>query len=90
MIESFEETFNCSECESADVLVVASTDFTQIDDFSCLGEWAPEFDIVKKVCPDCREETQFSMNAATWRGRSFLVIDHHTPTESEGGICANH
>lgn len=81
MIEPFEETFDCPECESVDVLVVSSTDFTQIDDFSCLGEWAPEFDIVKKVCPDCGEETQFSMNAATWREHSFLVIDIHSPTE---------
>lgn len=71
---SFVEKFDCSSCESEDVFAISSSEFTIVNDFSGWGGWMPQFDVIKKVCPQCGVKTDFTMDVETTRGRDWLFI----------------
>jgi len=81
MAESFDETFDCGWCESENVFTVSSAEFTQVDDLSGFHGWMPVFDKVKRVCPHCDKETEFTMDVETARGKDWLFIYEVEDTE---------
>ena len=76
----FTEDFDCGWCEREDVFTLSSTEFTLISENSGTWGYTPEFNVIKKTCPCCGEESEFTMGwEDSWKVGGYYVI--HEPDE---------
>ena len=71
---SFTEGFDCGWCEREEVFALSSTEFTVIGDNSGTWGYVPKFNVIKKVCPHCGEESEFGMEWEDTRCGGYFII----------------
>ena len=70
----FTEDFDCGWCEREDVFTLSSTEFTLISENSGTWGYTPKFNVIKKTCSCCGEESEFLMDWEDTRMGGYYVI----------------